>query len=94
VNIVHNLDDLAVRDFKTNEGSGRPLIAFPEVDNDYGFAVHAPQGEAPLLRPALVVEEIACCGERACEAICYLEASVGADQFTDTIPVLAIESST
>src|SRR5215469_6471500 len=75
-----------------DEGSRVPSAATPKVDDDRRLAIHAPHRQPPRLRPAMVVGEIGRCGERTGETIRYLEASVGADQFADSIPILPIEA--
>jgi hypothetical protein len=55
-------------------------------------AVDVIHDEAPRLRPAMVIGEIGRLGEGAGETIRYLESSVDADQFTNSVPVLTIES--
>jgi hypothetical protein len=92
VDVIHDANDSVIRDFETDEGSRRPPDPIPEVDDDRRFAIHAPQREAPRLRPAMVVGEIGGFGERTGETIRYLEPGVGADQFTNSVPVLTIES--
>ena len=92
VDVIRDSNDTMVGDFNMNKRRRRLLASIPKVDDDGGFAIHVARREAPRHWPAMVVGEVGRLGEGPGEAISHAEAGVGADEFTNPIPVLPIES--
>src|SRR5947209_2846362 len=86
------IDSAVSSDIKTHDSRQFPRAVSGMEKKNGRLAVHFAHGEPPHYLHARVNAKIAAGGEAACVTIGHLQAGVGADQFTQPIPIAAIES--
>src|SRR5579864_857095 len=91
MHVICNAHDAAILDIEVDRPLWHPCFSISTKNNDRWLSVHFSRSQFPRNRPLIIISKVGCLADWPKEAICYLQTSIGRDQFAKPIPVATIK---